>query len=86
MTGVSGLFQNTMGARIARGETTEWKERLKAEYRQLKDRCDRLDKFIAKYEEVDTECPLSVFEQQRKAMGEYLHCLEVRAQIEQIEL
>ena len=90
MTGISGLFKNTRGARIARGETTEWKERMKDEYHQLKGRYDRLHKMCTKYEagtlDFTPNCPLELLKAQKRAMGEYLHCLEVRAEIEEVEL
>jgi hypothetical protein len=31
-------------------------------------------------------CPIHLLETQKKYMGEYLHCLEVRAELEGIEL
>lgn len=90
MTGISGLYQNTRGARIAKGETTDYKERMKDEYHQLKTRYDKLHSMVVKYEagtlEFSPNCSLELLKQQKKAMGEYLYCLEVRAQIEGIEL
>ena len=31
-------------------------------------------------------CPLHLLEAQKRHMGEYLHCLEIRAEIEKIDL
>ena len=84
MTGISGLYQNTKGARIARGETTEYKERLKEERRQLSERFDRLHDFIEKYEagelDVELDCPIELLKEQKKAMGQYLYILELRTE------
>ena len=90
MTGLSGLYKNTRGARIAAGETTAYKERVKDEYHELKARYDRLHSMATKYEagtlDFIPDCPLELLKQQKKAMGEYLHTLEVRAEIEGIKL
>lgn len=69
---------------------TDYKERMKEEYHQLKTRYDKLHKMCIKYEagtlDFTPNCPLDILKMQKKAMGEYLHCLEVRAQIEEVEL
>lgn len=68
----------------------DYKERFKAEYYQTKTRYEKLHKFITKYEAktlaFEPSCPLSVLKTQACNMGEYLYCLEVRAEIERIEL
>jgi hypothetical protein len=90
MTGNSGFYENTRGARIARGETTDYKERMKDEYHQLKNRYEKLHKMCIKYEagtlDFTPDCPLELLKEQKSAMGNYLRCLEVRAEIEHIEL
>ena len=90
MTGNSGIFKNTVGARIAAGETTDYKERMRAEYRQLKDRYDRLHRMLIRYEAgtltFTPTCSLELLTSQKRAMGEYLRCLEVRAEIEKVDL
>ena len=68
----------------------DYKERMKKEYWQLKDRYDKLHKMCAKYEAgtlafIPT-CSLELLKEQESAMGSYLRCLEVRAQIEEINL
>lgn len=67
-----------------------YKRRLKIEYRQLKRRCERLHKMINKYEAgtlgFELNCPLGLLNAQRRAMSDYLHCLEVRAEIENVTL
>ena len=101
MTGVSGLFENTKGA-LARGAlNTErectceckkeaWKERMREEYWFVKNKYDKLHKMCIKYEadtlDFDPACPLQLLLEQKSAMGHYLHCLEVRAEIVGVEL
>jgi hypothetical protein len=68
----------------------DYKERMKKEYWQLKDRYDKLHKMCTKYEacvlDFTPTCSLELLKQQKKAMGEYLHCLEIRAEIEKVNL
>ena len=78
----------------------DYKERFKAEYQQTKIRYEKLKAFCNRIEAAmrtcpgDTkrvqmpehDCPLDLLHDQQRAMGEYLHCLEIRAVIEGIEL
>lgn len=78
----------------------DYKERFKAEYQQTKMRYEKLKTFCNRIEAAmrtcpgDTkrvqmpehDCPLDLLCDQQRAMGEYLHCLEIRAVIEGIEL
>lgn len=68
----------------------DWKERVQAEYKQLKERYDKLHNMIVKYEagtlEFTPNCPIDLLKDQAAAMGKYLYVLEVRAQIEGIDL
>lgn len=67
-----------------------YKRRLKIEYKQVKKRYRRLHKMINKYEagtlEFELNCPIDLLKRQKKAMGEYLNCLELRAEIENVTL
>lgn len=67
-----------------------YKRRLKIEYRQLKRRYERLCKMLTKYEantlEFELNCPIELLKRQKKTMGEYLNCLEIRAEIENVTL
>ena len=67
-----------------------YKERFKAEYYQLKIRYEKLDNMCVKYKNgtllFKPSCPLPLLEQQKKHMAEYLHCLETRAILEDIDL
>ena len=68
----------------------DYKERFKAEYWQTKVRYNKLHKMIIRYEagtlDFTPSCPIEVLKEQRGHMGEYLHSLEVRAEIESIDL
>lgn len=68
----------------------DYKERFKAEYFQTKIRYDKLHRMTIKYEagtlNFTPSCPLSLLNEQKANMGRYLHALEVRAEIEGIEL
>lgn len=68
----------------------DYKERFKAEYYQTKIRYDKLHKMIIKYDadklDFEPECNIDVLKSQKAAMGLYLYNLEVRAEIEGIEL
>lgn len=68
----------------------DYKERFKAEYYQTKIRYDKLHKMTIKYEartlDFTPSCSLELLNEQKKYMGLYLHALEVRAQIEGIDL
>lgn len=68
----------------------DYKERFKAEYQQTKIRYDKLHAMLVKADagklEFEPTCPLDLLRHQAQAMGQYLYCLEVRAQMEGVEL
>ncbi len=68
----------------------DYKERMKEEYWQLKERYNKLHQMCIKYEAgtlgFTPTCGLSLLADQKRHMGQYLHCLEVRAEIEGIKL
>ena len=80
--------------------SADYKERFKAEYYQTKIRYEKLKAFnnrieasqATAFEKVNVverpkhDCPYDLLRSQQRAMGEYLHILEVRAVIEGIEL
>lgn len=67
-----------------------YKVRFINEYKQLKERTEKLDNMLCKYSsddlEFETTCPNYLLEEQLEAMTEYLNILEKRAEIEGIEL
>lgn len=68
----------------------DYKERFKAEYYQTKLRYDKLHKMLVKIEAGTLEfmptCRVDLLERQARHMREYLHVLEIRAEVERIEL
>lgn len=68
----------------------DYQIRMVNEYRQLKDRYDKLDIMTIKYEagtlDFTPTCSLNLLKKQKKHMGCYLRCLKIRAEIEGIEL
>ena len=68
----------------------DYKVRMKNEYWQLKDRYNKLHTMVTKYEagklDFEPTCSLELLTKQKAAMGNYLHCLEIRAEIEGIIL
>lgn len=70
--------------------SSDYKERFKAEYYQTKIRYEKLHKMITKYEaetlNFTPKCSIDLLKEQKQNMGKYLYCLEVRAEIEDIEL
>lgn len=68
----------------------DYKNRFKAEYYQTKIRYEKLHKMVVKYEAgtlpFTANCSLELLKEQKRYMGQYLYVLEVRAEIEHIEL
>ena len=68
----------------------DYKERMKNEYWQLKDRYNKLHQMCIRYEagtlDFTPNCPLDLLKKQKAAMGQYLQCLEIRAEIEGVAL
>lgn len=68
----------------------DYEDRFKAEYYQTKIRYDKLHNMLIKHEagvlDFTPTCPVAKLIEQKRYMGEYLRCLEVRAAIEGIEL
>lgn len=93
-------YNSPYEATVAGMLSPDYKERFKAEYQQTKIRYEKLNAFCNRIEAAmrtcpgDTkrvqmpehDCPLDLLHDQLRAMGDYLHCLEIRAVIEGIEL
>lgn len=71
-------------------QSADYKERFKAEYHQTKVRYDKLHRMLVKAEagtlEFEPTCPLWILKEQKAAMGKYLNYLEIRAEVEKIDL
>ena len=70
--------------------STNYKERFKGEYYQVKERYERLRKMVVRYQagtlNFEPKCDLELLKSQLSAMRDYIYILEVRAQIEGVEL
>lgn len=68
----------------------DYRERFKSEYFQTKIRYDALRKTIAKYQagtlQFQPTCGVDLLKAQANAMLEYISFLEIRAEIERIDL
>ena len=71
-------------------ESSDYKDRFKAEFWQTKIRYNKLHNMVVKYEantlDFTPTTPLDVLKKQLSYMGMYLYTLEIRAQLEGIEL
>ena len=70
--------------------SSDYKERFAAEYWQTKVRYNKLHEMCTKFEagtlDFTPTCPLELLKKQKSAMGNYLNCLEIRAEMEGIKL
>lgn len=68
----------------------DWKERFVHEYKELEERYNKLHRMIIKYEagtlDFTPNCSLGLLKEQEMYMGEYLRVLEIRSEIEDIDL
>ena len=68
----------------------DWKERFVQEYKELKERYNKLHRMVIKYEagtlDFTPNCSLELLKEQKMYMGEYLRILEIRSEIEDIDL
>ena len=71
-------------------KSSDYQDRFKAEYMQTYIRYKKLQETIIKLKSGTSEfrpkCPISVLEQQKQHMVDYLKCLELRAEIEGVRL
>lgn len=79
-----------IGLKGAKGDVEPYKQRMYFEHLELKRKLEKLHKLIIKYEantlDFVPSCPIELLKRQEKAMFEYLNILEVRGQIEKVEL
>ena len=73
--------------------SSDYKDRFKAEYWQAKIRYDKLDAMTVKYEANTLtftpntpKCSLELLKEQKRYLGNYIRTLKIRAEIEGIEL
>lgn len=93
-TSTKSLFEKHLNSLFKKSKklmlSSDYKERFRAEYWQLKARYMKLHNMVVKYEagtlNFTPSCSLELLKHQKRAMGEYLNCLEIRAEIEEIIL
>ena len=70
--------------------SSDYKDRFRAEYLQTKIRYEKLHRMIVQYEagtlSFEPNCSLELLKTQASAMGNYLYALEIRAEVEKIEI
>ena len=71
-------------------QSEDYKERFKAEYYQLKIRLEKLYEMLVRYDAgtlgFTPDCSIQLLKDQLSSMRDYLYALQVRAEIENIEL
>ena len=71
-------------------ESTDYKDRFKAEYYQVKIRYEKLKAMLEKWDKGELNftptCPRSTYDMQTKAMADYIAVLEARAVMENVDL
>lgn len=81
---------NDLAFTVTLMQSDDYKDRFKAEYWQTKIRYDKLHRMTVKYEagtlDFTPTCSLELLKTQKAAMGQYLYALEVRAEMEGIDL
>lgn len=67
-----------------------WQERMKREYRETKQRYDKLNRLLVKHAagtlDFTLKCPIELLKAQCEHMSDYLYTLEIRAEIEGVNL
>lgn len=70
--------------------SSDHKDRLKAEYQQVKIRYEKLHKMLVKWDagtlDFEPTCNKALLMEQERYMREYIRCLETRAEIEGVDL
>ena len=80
----------TLNDTIVMMNSSDYKERFLAEYKQLEIRIDKLKAVLSAWDVGELKftpiCPRELLDAQLHAMEMYAYCLRVRAEIENIEL
>ena len=71
-------------------DTNTWQEHMKREYHETKERYEKLNRLLVKHAagtlDVTLKCPIELLKAQREHMSDYLYTLEIRAEIEGVNL
>ena len=72
------------------GIKMDYKERMRNEYIELKDKYDKLHRMLVMHDasklDFTPPCPIELLREQAATMGKYLYILETRALMEGVEL
>lgn len=83
---MKGRYKGMNESTINLIQSDDYKKRLFGEYLELKERYNKLDNMIVKYEagvlEFELTCPISLLQRQRNFMWGYLKVLKDRIDIE----
>lgn len=67
-----------------------WQNRIKREYHETKERYEKLNRLLVKHAagtlDFTLKCPIELLKAQREHMSDYLYTLEIRAEIEGVDL
>jgi hypothetical protein len=70
--------------------SSDYNDRFKAEYQQVKIRYEKLHKMLVKWDagtlDFEPTCSKALLMEQERYMREYIRCLETRAEIEAVDL
>lgn len=70
--------------------SSDYNDRFKAEYQQVKIRHEKLHKMLVKWDagtlDFEPTCSKALLMEQERYMREYIRCLETRAEIEGVDL
>lgn len=70
--------------------SSDYNDRFKAEYQQVKIRYEKLHKMLVKWNagtlDFEPTCSKALLMEQERYMREYIRCLETRAEIEGVDL
>lgn len=67
-----------------------WRARMEREYRETEERYEKLNRLLVKHAagtlDFTLKCPIELLKAQREHMSDYLYTLEIRAEIEGVNL
>ena len=70
--------------------SSDYNDRFKAEYQQVKIRYEKIHKMLVKWDagtlDFEPTCSKALLMEQERYMREYIRCLETRAEIEAVDL
>lgn len=87
---IYGVIKNYIERKERRPKMEDYKLRMVKEYKELKDKYDKLHAMLVKYDagklDFTPTCPIDLLRKQASVMGHYLYILETRAVIEDVDL